>query len=86
MKKYADGGMVKKGPDLGGVMSEAGKGDDGFKKGGKLKTGGIAAGKAPAPRLDRAPRGPRPAMKRGGSAFSAAHEMNKAPEKGNECD
>ena len=87
--KFAEGGSAKKGPDFGGVMSEADKGDDGFAKGGKakLKTGGIAGGKAPRANLGKAPRasaGPT-AMKRGGSAFTAAHSNTMATKKGMEC-
>lgn len=88
--KFAEGGSVKKGPDFGGVIDEAGKKDAGFKKGGKAKykEGGIATGIASAPRLDKAPRraaGGRVPMKRGGSPFTAANSMTKAPEKGKEC-
>ena len=98
--KFAEGGMVKKGPDIGGVISEAESPNEGFKKGGrkhaaggavKLQTGGIASGAALAPRLDKAPRraaGGRVMavpMKRGGSPYSAAKEMTPAKASGSEC-
>lgn len=72
------------------VIEEAYADNDGFKRGGKAKDGGMADGKKSAARMDKPRRAaggavPR-AMRRGGSAMSAAGSGGEnAPSRGSEC-
>ena len=87
VQKRAEGGRIQVPGTQ--VIEEARAKDDGFKRGGRMKKGGIADGAKAADRLDKAPRrasGGRVAMKRGGSPYSAAGGAGKdAPSKGSEC-